>query len=108
MEHGRRTAVAQVVVPAAFGVGNVVTVDAAAAHHLHVLRLDVGARIALANGACLLGSGVIGDWPFRRRDGPSTPTRMIPRLPAVHMAVPVADREELWLAREVHRARRDH
>ncbi len=99
MEHGRRTPVARVVVPSAFAVGDVVTLDAAAAHHLRVLRLDVGARIALTDGAGLLGSGLVQRLGRSDVEVSVDAQRVVPRPPGAHMVVPVADRERmLWLA----------
>ena len=99
MEHGRRTAVARVVVPAAFAAGDVVTLDAGAAHHLRVLRVDEGAPIGLTDGAGLLGRGTVRRLGRSDADVAVDTVQTIPRARAVHMAVPVADRDRmLWLA----------
>jgi 16S rRNA (uracil1498-N3)-methyltransferase len=99
VEHGRRSAVARVVVPAAFAAGDLVSLDAGAAHHLRVLRLDVGARIGLTDGAGLLGRATVRRLGRSDADVTVESVQSIPRPPAVHMAVPVADRDRmLWLA----------
>jgi 16S rRNA (uracil1498-N3)-methyltransferase len=99
VERGRRTNVARVVVPAPFAVGDIVTLDADTVHHLRVLRLDVGAHVGLTDGAGILGGGVLQRLGRGNAEVAVDTCRTMPQEPAVHMAVPVADRERmLWLA----------
>ncbi len=82
-----------------FRAGEVVTLDADAAHHMRVRRLAVGERVVLLDGAGSVGTGILVR--LGRRDAAVDVERRVavPRPPAVHMLVPVADRDRmLWLA----------
>ena len=79
--------------------GATVTLGEAAAHHARVRRLEVGERVRLTDGAGTLATGTI----VRLAKGSvaveteGVESREAP--PAVHLLVPVADRERmLWLA----------
>lgn len=79
--------------------GSTVTLGEDVAHHARVRRLEVGERVLLTDGAGTLGSGTIlriakQHVAVRTEE---VETREAP--PAVHLLVPVADRERmLWLA----------
>lgn len=82
-----------------FAAGSVVQLGEDAAHHMRVRRLAEGDRVFLADGAGAQAVGVI----VRLAKGATTVTvDAISRrasAPAVHMLVPVADRDRmLWLA----------
>jgi 16S rRNA (uracil1498-N3)-methyltransferase len=99
VEHDRRPIDAQFVAPAAFGLGSEVTLGPDAAHHMNVLRLDFGARIAVVDGAGHAGAGTLVR--LGRRDATIAIDQVwsVERPPAVHMLVPVADRDRmLWMA----------
>jgi 16S rRNA (uracil1498-N3)-methyltransferase len=69
------------------------------AHHMRVRRLDVGEPIGLRDGSGGVGTGVL---QRLAKSGATVTVREVRRQeppPAVHMLVPVADRERmLWLA----------
>ena len=99
VEHDRRPIDAQFVAPAEFGLGSEVTLGPEAAHHMNVLRLDFGARIGVVDGAGRVGGGTLVR--LGRRDAVVAVDQMwtVDRPPAVHMIVPVADRDRmLWMA----------
>ena len=99
MERDRHAVVAQFLAPGAFGLGSEVTLDADAAHHMNVIRLDFGARVGVADGAGAVGAGTLVR--LGRRDALVAIDQVwtIARPPAVHMIVPVADRDRmLWMA----------
>jgi 16S rRNA (uracil1498-N3)-methyltransferase len=99
VEHDRRSIDAQFVAPAEFGLGSEVTLGPEAAHHMNVLRLDFGARIGVVDGAGRVGGGTLVR--LGRRDAVIAVDQVwtVDRPPAVHMIVPVADRDRmLWLA----------
>lgn len=83
-------------VPAA---GGVATLDESAAHHVRVRRLSAGDRVRLTNGAGTLGAGAIDVVRKHRVDVVVEQSWTVPRLPELHLVVPVGDRERmLWLA----------
>jgi 16S rRNA (uracil1498-N3)-methyltransferase len=99
VEHDRRPIDAQFFVPSAFGLGSEVVLGPDAAHHMNVLRLDFGARIGVVDGAGHAGGGTLVR--LGRRDATVAIDQIwtVDRPPAVHMIVPVADRDRmLWLA----------
>jgi 16S rRNA (uracil1498-N3)-methyltransferase len=83
-----------------FAEGGSVTLGEDAAHHIRVRRLDVGQRLALVDGAGAVAEGrlvrvakghaVVDVVGVERRDPPS----------AVHLLVPVADRDRMLLLAE--------
>jgi 16S rRNA (uracil1498-N3)-methyltransferase len=99
VEHDRRPIDAQFVAPAEFGLGSEVTLGPDAAHHMNVLRLDFGARIGVVDGAGHAGAGTLVR--LGRRDAMVAIDQVwtVERPPAVHLMVPVADRDRmLWMA----------
>jgi 16S rRNA (uracil1498-N3)-methyltransferase len=99
VEHDRRAVVAQFVAPAAFGLGSEVTLGPEAAHHMNVLRLQFGVRIGVVDGAGRVGGGTLIRLGRREAVMAVDQLWMVEQLPAVHMIVPVADRDRmLWLA----------
>ncbi len=99
MEHDRRPIDAQFVAPAAFGLGSEVTLGPEAAHHMNVLRLDFGARIGVVDGAGHVGAGTLVRLGRRNAMVAIDQIWTVDRPPAVHMIVPVADRDRmLWMA----------
>lgn len=99
MEHDRRPIDAQFVAPSAFGLGSEVTLGPDAAHHMNVLRLDFGARIGVVDGAGNAGAGTLVRLGRREAMVAIDQIWTVDRPPAVHMIVPVADRDRmLWMA----------
>jgi 16S rRNA (uracil1498-N3)-methyltransferase len=99
VEHDRPPIDAQFVAPSAFGLGSEVTLGPEAAHHMNVLRLEFGARIGVVDGAGHAGAGTLVR--LGRREAMVAIDRVwtVERPPAVHMIVPVADRDRmLWMA----------
>jgi 16S rRNA (uracil1498-N3)-methyltransferase len=69
------------------------------AHHARVLRLAPGARVTLLDGAGRVASGVIDTLGRNEAAVQVESVEMLPPPPAVHLIVPVADRDRmLWLA----------
>jgi len=99
VDHHRRTTVARFWVADGFTAGAVVTLGRDAAHHIRVLRLAAGAHVGLTDGAGLLGTGLLAHVERSSARVDVADVRTVPRATAVHMLVPVADRERLlWLA----------
>jgi len=99
VEHDRRPIDAQFVAPSAFGLGSEVTLGPDAAHHMNVLRLDFGARIGVVDGAGHAGAGTLVRLGRREAMVAIDQVWTVERPPAVHMIVPVADRDRmLWMA----------
>lgn len=101
MERGRHAALATFFAPSlASGAGRVV-LDEDAAHHARVRRLAVGERVRLTGGAGVVAEGAIARLAKAALEVEvDEATRQdVPRPPAVHLLVPVADRDRmLWLA----------
>jgi 16S rRNA (uracil1498-N3)-methyltransferase len=73
--------------------------DENAARHLRVLRLDVGADVAVRNGAGLVAAGRVVRLTKSLVQVEVSDVEVVEPLPAVHLLVPVADRDRmLWLA----------
>jgi 16S rRNA (uracil1498-N3)-methyltransferase len=82
-----------------FAVGTPVALDADAAHHLRVRRIVVGTPVALHDGGGSIASGLLAGLSKGSALVSVDSVRSVPRLPAVHLLVPVADRDRmLWLA----------
>lgn len=79
--------------------GHSCVLDEAAARHIRVLRLAVGALVGLRNG-----EGAVAEGPLVRLTKSQAQVEVHaveerPALPAVHLLVPVADKDRmLWLA----------
>jgi 16S rRNA (uracil1498-N3)-methyltransferase len=79
--------------------GTVANLGAEAAHHARVRRLEVGDRVYLADGAGRQGNGVIESLSKKQISISIEDVAYSPRSPAVHLLVPVADRDRmLWCA----------
>ncbi len=99
MERDRRPIDAQFVAPSAFSLGSEVMLGPDAAHHMNVLRLDFGARIAVVDGAGHVGAGTLVRLGRRNAMVAIDQVWTVDRPPPVHMIVPVADRDRmLWMA----------
>ncbi|HZS60146.1 MAG TPA: RsmE family RNA methyltransferase [Gemmatimonadaceae bacterium] len=87
------------VAPGPFTVGETVTVSDAATHHLRVRRAVMGNGITLYDGAGTVAEGQLTLLTTHRAVVSVTAVRQAPPPPAVHLLVPVADRDRmLWLA----------
>jgi 16S rRNA (uracil1498-N3)-methyltransferase len=70
-----------------------------AAHHARVKRLSVGDRVALTDGMGRRAVGEIADIRRASMDVAVSEVESVERPPAIHLRVPVADRDRmLWLA----------
>jgi len=99
VERGRRSVVATFFVAGALDVGAVVTLGDEAAHHMHVRRLAAGQRVGVVNGAGSAAGGTLVRLGRFDAEVALDETWQMPRPAAVHLIVPVADRERmLWLA----------
>jgi 16S rRNA (uracil1498-N3)-methyltransferase len=97
--HDRRSTVARFLVAEPFVPGATVPLGRDDAHHIRVLRIDAGARVGLTTGAGLVGTGTLVGVSRSAASVEVEHVRHVPRPPAVHMLVPIADRERmLWLA----------
>ena len=77
----------------------VVVLGEDAAHHARVRRLDVGVEVALRDGVGGVGEGRLATLTKARAEVTLDAVHRAPRPPAVHLLVPIADRDRmLWLA----------
>lgn len=98
MERGDRAPVATFVAPGPLAPG-VVSLDESAAHHARVRRLAAGDVVRLTDGAGSLASGTIARVAKSALDVSVESAGRVAPQPAVHLFVPVADRDRmLWLA----------
>ena len=82
-----------------FTVGETITVEDAATHHLRVRRATMGNAIALYDGAGTTAEGQLTLLTTHRAVVSITSVRHIDAPPAVHLLAPIADRDRmLWLA----------
>jgi 16S rRNA (uracil1498-N3)-methyltransferase len=89
----------QFVVPDVFALGRTVTLDETAARHMRVLRLTGGAVVGLRDGQGQIGEAQLLSLSKSQAQVQVTAVAAVPPLPAVHLLVPVADRDRmLWLA----------
>jgi 16S rRNA (uracil1498-N3)-methyltransferase len=85
-----------------FAPGTPVALDADAVHHLRVRRVVVGAAVAMHDGSGSIAEGVLAGLNKGSALVTVEKVRSVARLPAVHLIVPVADRDRmLWLAEKV-------
>lgn len=99
VERDTRATVATMFAPGAFALGAVVVTGPAAAQHLRVRRLAPGARIRLVNGAGGVAVGTLTRLGRFEAAVALDAVRTLAPPPAVHLIVPVADRDRmLWLA----------
>lgn len=101
MERGRHAALATFHAPSLHAGEGRVALDEDAAHHARVRRLAVGERVRLTSGAGAVAEGTIARLAKATLEVEldEASRREVVRPPAVHLLVPVADRERmLWLA----------
>jgi 16S rRNA (uracil1498-N3)-methyltransferase len=80
-------------------VGATVALDEDAAHHARVRRLDVGHRVRLLDGGGTIAWGTLVRLAKTQMHVDVESAETLEPVPAVHMLVPVADRDRmLWLA----------
>lgn len=79
--------------------GATITLDEAAARHMRVLRLAAGALVGLRDGQGSIGAGQLVQLTKSHAHVEVTDVAVMHPLPAVHLLVPIADRDRmLWLA----------
>ena len=79
--------------------GTTVSLGEEAAHHARVRRLETGERVFVADGAGIRGIGRVVKLTKRDLEVSLEDVHRAPRLPEVHMLVPIADRDRmLWCA----------
>lgn len=97
--HAHRAVVASFWTPERVATGETVTLGPDAAHHMRVRRLAVGGRVGLSDGAGQLAAGTLISLERSRACVHVDETTLVARPRAVHLLVPVADRDRLlWLA----------
>ena len=88
--------------PEAIVVGETLTLGEDAAHHMRVLRLDVGAPVQLLDGLGASGTGTLVRLAKRNASVHVETAVYADALPPVHVVVPIADRDRmLWLAEKM-------
>jgi 16S rRNA (uracil1498-N3)-methyltransferase len=99
VERDDRPAVATFFADAAPIVGGVTTLGEDAAHHARVKRIDVGDIVQLTDGRGSMARGSVSALRRGALEVVVDATNELPRPPALHLCVPVADRDRmLWLA----------
>ena len=103
MERARRAAVARDVItlfaPEPPAPGATLTLGEGAARHARARRVDVGARVILLDGEGARATGTLVRVTKRSAVVEVEEATTVPAPPAVHLFVPVADRDRmLWLA----------
>jgi len=89
----------QFVTADAFMLGSTVALDESAARHMRVLRLGAGAVVGLRDGQGSIAEGQLVLLSKSHAHVEVTHVARVAPLPAVHLLVPVADRDRmLWLA----------
>ncbi len=82
-----------------FSLGGTYVLDEDAARHMRVLRLGAGALVGLRDGQGQIGEGQLVQLSKSHAHIEVTAVEQVAPLPAVHLLVPVADRDRmLWLA----------
>lgn len=100
MERDDRPAVATFYAASAIGAGGTVELPESAAHHARVKRLETGDRVQLTDGVGTLAAGVLASIDKRRATVSIESTRAVPRPAAVHLRVPIGDRDRMLLLAE--------
>ena len=100
VERSDRAAVAMFFAPDGFSDGASVTLGEDAVQHARVLRMGPGEIIALRDGKGRGALGVLGRTAKRSLTVDVTSVWEIDTLPAVHMLVPVADRDRMLILAE--------
>lgn len=99
MERADSEAVITFFSPESFAAGAPVSLGDEAAHHARVRRLEVGVRVRLSDGAGTLAEGRLVRLVKNHLVVDVDAVTTNDPLPAVHLLVPIADRERmLWLA----------
>lgn len=94
-----RAAVATFFCTAPFAPGQLVQLDAGEVHHASVRRIAVGSVVRLVDGAGARAAGTLVRLSRSQAVVEVTAVEHVPPLPAIHLLVPVADRDRmLWLA----------
>ena len=89
----------QFVTGESFVLGATVSLDEAAARHMRVLRLGAGAVVGLRDGQGNIGEGQLVQLSKSHAHVEVLAVEHVGPLPAVHLLVPIADRDRmLWLA----------
>lgn len=79
--------------------GTTVALGEEAAHHARVRRLELGQQVFVTDGAGARGTGRVVKLTKRDLEVALGDVRHTPRLPEIHMLVPIADRDRmLWCA----------
>lgn len=95
---GARPTIASFVAAGPLAVGTL-SLDADAAHHARVRRLDAGAPVTVRDGAGAVGRGHVTRVAKGAFDVALEAVERVPPPPPVHLLAPVGDRERmLWLA----------
>jgi 16S rRNA (uracil1498-N3)-methyltransferase len=97
--HREVTLLPTFVTPEPFAIGQTITLGEDEAHHIRVMRLEVGTPVGLRDGHGIRGTGVLVR--LARRHAAVTVEYAVTSEPppAVHLMVPVADRDRMmWLA----------
>lgn len=83
----------------ALAAGRTATLGEAEAHHVRVRRIGIGERVILVNGAGTTATGVLLRSSRAQASVQVESVERVDPLPAVHLMVPIADRDRmLWLA----------
>ncbi len=99
MERDRRTHVASFLVEGAVTPGATIELSDAAAHHVHVKRLELRDQIRVTNGAGCVATATIASVQRGSATIEIDEVATVAPPPAIHLRVPVADRDRmLWLA----------
>jgi 16S rRNA (uracil1498-N3)-methyltransferase len=82
-----------------FAVGETVTLGEDEAHHIRVLRLEIGVQVGLLDGRGTRGRGALVRVAKRHAAVAVETIATVEPPPSVHLILPVADRDRmLWLA----------
>jgi 16S rRNA (uracil1498-N3)-methyltransferase len=99
VERAAHTAVATFFSAGELAAGRTATLGDAEAHHVRVRRIGIGERIILVNGAGTVATGVLLRSSRAQATVQVEAVEPVEPLPAVHLMVPIADRDRmLWLA----------
>jgi 16S rRNA (uracil1498-N3)-methyltransferase len=84
--------------PEPFSAGTPLTLGEDVAHHARVTRLAVGSRVGLRDGVGGVATGILSRISKSTVVVDVAESKIVPRLPAIHLLPPIADRERmLWL-----------
>lgn len=100
MERDHRPPVATFLVEGALTAGERVALGESAAHHARVKRLAVGDPVRVSNGDGTVGRGAIETLGKRDATIALTDVRQVPALVAIHLRVPIGDRDRMLMLAE--------